>query len=80
MNPMNPWRGSSRRWDHRHSVAPAYQDADGGDAIDGLAGLTLVGRVGETDDVAAAVAYLSSDHASYITGATLDVNGGYFIH
>jgi 3-oxoacyl-[acyl-carrier protein] reductase len=51
-----------------------------GDAIDGLAGLTLVGRVGETDDVAASVAFLCSEHASYINGATLDVNGGYFIH
>ena len=64
-----------------NSVAPALiRTPMVGDAIDGLAGLTLVGRVGETDDVAAAVAYLSSDHASYITGATLDVNGGYFIH
>ena len=64
-----------------NSVAPALiKTPMVGDAIDGLAGLTLVGRVGETDDVAAAVAYLSSDHASYITGATLDVNGGYFIH
>jgi NAD(P)-dependent dehydrogenase (short-subunit alcohol dehydrogenase family) len=64
-----------------NAVAPALiKTPMVGDAIDGLAGLTLVGRVGETDDVAAAVAYLCSDHASYITGATLDVNGGYFIH
>jgi 3-oxoacyl-[acyl-carrier protein] reductase len=64
-----------------NSVAPALiRTPMVGTAIDGLAGLTLVGRVGETDDVAAAVAFLSSEHASYITGATLDVNGGYFIH
>jgi 3-oxoacyl-[acyl-carrier protein] reductase len=33
-------------------------------------------RRGATDDVAAAVAFLASDAAAYITGATLDVNGG----
>ena len=35
-----------------------------------------VGRIGRPDDVAAAVAYLVSADASYITGACLDVNGG----
>ena len=36
----------------------------------------LLGRVGSTDDVAAAVAFLASDDASYITGHVLSVNGG----
>ena len=36
-------------------------------------------RFGTADDVAAAVAFLASDDASYITGTTLDVNGGYFM-
>jgi 3-oxoacyl-[acyl-carrier protein] reductase len=64
-----------------NAVAPAIiRTPMSGDAIEGLADLTLVGRVGETDDVAACVAFLCSDHASYITGAVLDVNGGYFIH
>ena len=35
-----------------------------------------LGRVGSTDDVAAAVAFLASDDASYITGHVLSVNGG----
>jgi len=35
-----------------------------------------VGRMGLPSDVAAAVAYLSSESASYITGQTLHVNGG----
>ncbi len=33
-------------------------------------------RLGEANDVAAAVAFLTSDEASYITGQTLHVNGG----
>ena len=64
-----------------NAVAPSIiRTPMASDTIDELAGLTLVGRVGETDDVAACVAFLCSDHASYITGAVLDVNGGYFIH
>ncbi len=35
-----------------------------------------VGRLGQPDEVAAAVAYLASDAAGFITGATWDVNGG----
>lgn len=33
-------------------------------------------RLGEPLEIARAIAFLASDHASYITGATLDVNGG----
>jgi NAD(P)-dependent dehydrogenase (short-subunit alcohol dehydrogenase family) len=36
-----------------------------------------LGRVGTVDDVAAAVSYLVSPAASYITGNVIDVNGGY---
>jgi 2-hydroxycyclohexanecarboxyl-CoA dehydrogenase len=36
-----------------------------------------VGRVGHPDDIAATVAFLSSDEASFITGQTLPVNGGF---
>lgn len=37
-------------------------------------------RFGEAEDVAAAVAFLASDDAAYITGTTLDVNGGYYMN
>ena len=35
-----------------------------------------VGRLGRPEEVAALVSFLASDDAGYITGATLDVNGG----
>ena len=38
-----------------------------------------VGRLGTPDDVAAAVAFLASDEAGFISGVTLDVNGGAFM-
>ena len=34
---------------------------------------------GEPEDIAHATVFLASDQASYITGATLDVNGGRFM-
>ncbi len=40
-----------------------------------LAAIPL-GRLGQPQDVAAAVAYLASDAAAWVTGATLHVNGG----
>ena len=33
-------------------------------------------RLGEPDDIAAAVVFLCADNASYITGETLHINGG----
>jgi 3-oxoacyl-[acyl-carrier protein] reductase len=38
-----------------------------------------VGRIGQPEDIAGAVAYLTSDEASFVTGATLDVTGGSFM-
>jgi acetoacetyl-CoA reductase len=38
-----------------------------------------VGRVGEPQEIARAVAFLASDHAGFITGATLSINGGQYM-
>jgi acetoacetyl-CoA reductase len=38
-----------------------------------------VGRLGEADEIAAAVIYLAGDKAGFITGSTLSVNGGQYM-
>jgi len=38
-----------------------------------------LGRLGEPDEIAAAVCFLAGDDASFITGATLDINGGLYL-
>jgi 2-hydroxycyclohexanecarboxyl-CoA dehydrogenase len=40
---------------------------------------TMLGRCGTPDEIAAAVAFLASDDASYITGHTLSVSGGGYV-
>ncbi len=39
-----------------------------------------MGRIGSPDDVAGAIMFLASDDASFITGATIAVSGGSFLH
>jgi len=62
-------------------VAPGFIDTDMtrglGDAQrEALLGQIPLARLGKVEDVAAAVLYLASDAASYVTGCTLPVNGG----
>ena len=52
---------------------PAWETAE---ALGGLMSLVPYKRIGEPHDVAQAVAWLASDAADYVTGATLFVDGG----
>jgi NAD(P)-dependent dehydrogenase (short-subunit alcohol dehydrogenase family) len=59
-------------WDEKHAAAPAEVRAQ---ALREIA----LGRTGTPADVAGAAVYLASDLASYVTGVTLDVNGGLYM-
>ncbi|MCB1830344.1 MAG: 3-oxoacyl-ACP reductase FabG [Chromatiaceae bacterium] len=67
-----------------NSVAPGFIDTDMTRELTEeqrktlLAGIPL-GRLGQADEIADAVAFLASPRAAYITGETLHVNGGMFM-
>jgi len=65
-------------------VAPGFIDTDMTKALSDAQRQALLeriplGRLGTPDDIAAAVAFLASPAAGYITGATLHVNGGMYM-
>jgi len=65
-------------------VAPGFIDTDMTRSLDeaqteALVQQIPVGRLGRAEDIAAAVAFLASPAAGYITGATLHVNGGMYM-
>ena len=67
-----------------NSVSPGYIKSAMTDSVpqelrDQILATVPVGRVGQPDDIARAVAFLCSDDSSYITGVNLPVNGGLFM-
>ena len=65
-------------------VAPGFIDTDMTRALpeeqkNALLAQIPLGRLGKPEDVAAAVAYLASPAAAYVTGAVLHVNGGMYM-
>ncbi|HEX2417312.1 MAG TPA: SDR family oxidoreductase [Micromonosporaceae bacterium] len=64
VNTVAPATIRTRNWDRQEGGA------------DRLRHLYPLGRVGEPEDVAAAVAFLASSDAAWITGHTLPVDGG----
>jgi len=67
-----------------NAVAPGFIDTDMTRALseeqrDALLGQIPLGRLGQPEEIAAAVAFLASGPAGYITGETLNVNGGMYM-
>jgi NAD(P)-dependent dehydrogenase (short-subunit alcohol dehydrogenase family) len=67
-------------------VAPSMVDTDitGGLLTEErkaeLAKGTLMGRIANVDDVVKCLLFLASDESGYLTGVTLDINGGMHLH
>jgi 2-hydroxycyclohexanecarboxyl-CoA dehydrogenase len=56
--------------------APAMLGEIGERLKQAMVNATALGRIGEPDEVAAAIAFLAGDDAAYVTGQTLNVSGG----
>jgi len=64
-----------------NAVSPGYTMTDilktvPQDLLDKFAAQTMLGRLGQPEEIAKAIVFLASDDASYITGHNLSVNGG----
>jgi acetoacetyl-CoA reductase len=67
-----------------NAICPGYIGTDMVNAmpqkvIDSITAQIPVGRLGTPDDIARCVAFLASDDAGFITGATLTANGGQYL-
>lgn len=67
-----------------NTIAPGFIETDmtralSEEQIDALRSQIPSGRLGGPEDIAAAVVYLASDAAGYVTGETLNVNGGLYM-
>ena len=64
-----------------NAIAPGFIETEMTDAMtqearDAMNGMIPLGRLGKSSDIASMVVFLASDHASYITGQVLVVDGG----
>lgn len=78
-------RALAKEFGHRgvrvNTVAPGVIETDPGAGLPPpvakrISAMTALGRLGTSGDVAAAVLFLASDMSRYVTGATLNVDGG----
>jgi 3-oxoacyl-[acyl-carrier protein] reductase len=64
-----------------NAIAPGQIDTGMSEALPlqqlrAVVAMIPLGRLGRPEEIASAARFLASDEAGYITGATLDVNGG----
>jgi NAD(P)-dependent dehydrogenase (short-subunit alcohol dehydrogenase family) len=57
-------------------AGPVFSTPDKSERIEQLAGTTLLGRGAQVEEIAEVIAFLASDKASYLTGATIAADGG----
>ena len=68
-----------------NAICPGYIGTEMVQAIDPevlkakILPLIPVGRLGQPEEIARAVAFLASDEGGFITGATLSINGGQYM-
>jgi 3-oxoacyl-[acyl-carrier protein] reductase len=69
-----------------NTVSPGVTDTDmnswlhdSDDAPRGFTDITALNRIGQADEIADAVAFFASDDSRWVTGQTLDVNGGLYL-
>ena len=65
-------------------IAPGYIDTEMVQAVpekvlESIIGQIPVGRLGRGEEIADMVAFLTGEHAGYVTGATLSLNGGQYM-
>lgn len=68
-----------------NTISPGYMNTDmmkniPDNVLENIKSQIPVGRLGEPEEIAALVSYLSSDAAAYITGANIAINGGQHMH
>jgi acetoacetyl-CoA reductase len=68
-----------------NAIAPGYVDTEmvravPPDVLQKIVAKIPVGRLGSAEDVARGVVFLAADDAGFITGSTLTINGGQYLH
>src|SRR5262245_22720921 len=76
VNAINPGSIMTDRLKLRLKTLAAERSVDEAEAIRAMTLASRVERFGEPIEIAQAVAFLASPHASYIQGALLDIDGG----
>ena len=67
-----------------NAVAPGFIDTDMTKELpdaqkEALLGQIPAGRLGQPEEIAAAISFLAGEESGYITGATIPVNGGMYM-